>query len=210
MKTFKLLQTDHIEINGHSRLLKAEDYRRYEAASTIVQSARQRAAAIVEQAEEQRQQERQRGYEEGQLQAKQEQIEQAIAMAARTVEYFAGIEKQVTAIVMTAVRRILGEFDEVDLVVKAVRNVLHTVGGEKQLSLRVASAQADAVKARVNEILSAYPAITFIEVVGDNRLSASACILESELGVVEASVDVQVQSLQTALQSHFESHKNEA
>lgn len=209
MNSFKLLQTDHIEFSGHRRLLKAEDYLRYESADTIMQSARQRAAVIVKQAEQERQQERQRGYEEGQLQAKKEQIEQAMALAARTVEYFSGIEKQVTAIVMTAVRRILGEFDDVDLVVKAVRNVLHTVGSEKQLSLRVASAQADAVKARVGEILASYPAITFIEVKGDNRLPATACILESELGVVEASVDVQVQALQTALEAHFESHKNE-
>ena len=130
-------------------------------------------------------------------------------LATRTVEYFTGIEKQVTDIVMTAVRRILGEFGDVDLVVRAVRNVLHTAGSEKWLSLRVAAAQADAVKARVGEILAAYPAATFIEVIGDNRLSSTACILKSEMGLVEASVDVQVQALQDALEAHFESHKRE-
>lgn len=210
MKAFKFLQTDQVELNGKSRLLKAADYLSYESANQVMQLARERAEAIAKQAEEERERERQKGYEEGQLQARKEQLEQAILLAARTVEYFSSIEKQVTDIVVTAVRRVLGEFDDVDLVVKAVKNVLHTIGGEKQLSLRVASAQADAVKARVSEILSAYPAIAFIEVVGDNRLSATDCILESELGVVEASVEVQVQSLKNALQAHFESHKSEA
>lgn len=210
MKRFKFLQTDQVELNGKSRLLKAADYLSYESANEATRLARERAEAIVKQAEEERQQERQRGYEEGQLQARKEQLEQAISLAARTVEYFSGIEKKVTDIVMTSVRRVLGEFDDVDLVVKAVKNVLHAVGGEKQLTLRVAGTHADAVKARVSEILSAYPAIAFIEVAGDNRLSATDCILESELGVVEASVEVQLQSLQNALQAHFESHKSEA
>lgn len=210
MKAFKFIQTDQVELNGKTRLLKAADYLSYESANQVMQLARERAEAIAEQAEEERRQERQKGYEEGQLQSRKEQLEQAILLAARTVEYFSSIEKQVTDIVLTAVRRVLGEFNDVDLVVKAVKNVLHTIGGEKQLSLRVANKQADAVKARVSEILSAYPAIAFIEVVGDNRLSATDCILESELGVVEASVEVQVQSLKNALQAHFESHKSEA
>ena len=209
MKTFKILQTDQIELNDQNSLLKASDYLRYESASDLVRLAQERARAITERAEEERRQERQRGYEEGQAQAKKEQIEQAISLAARTVDYFSGVEKKLSDVVIGALRRILGEFDDVELVVRAVKNVLSAVGGEKQLSLRVASSQAEEIKARVSDILAAYPAITYIEVLGDNRLSPTDCVLESELGVIEASVNVQVQALQNALEAHFKSHKSE-
>ena len=207
MQIFKLLQTKPLQLNEETRLIKAADYLDYQEAETIITVAQQRAQAIEQTAEQKRDEVLQQAYQEGQQKAQQEQIEQSIAMAGRSIDYFSNIEKQVTNIVMTAVRRILGEFDDVDLVVRSVRNVLHTMGNEKQLSLRVANQHAETVKARVTEILSAYPAVSFIEVIGDNRLAGTACVLESEMGVVEASVEVQMQSLQNALQEHFNAQK---
>jgi type III secretion protein L len=49
-----------------------------------------------------------------------------------------------------------------------------------------------------------YAGISFVDVAGDARLRAGGCILESELGIVDASIDVQLDALRRALAKAFE------
>ncbi|WP_404831101.1 FliH/SctL family protein [Endozoicomonas euniceicola] len=61
-------------------------------------------------------------------------------------------------------------------------------------------------KAKVNDILAEYKGVGFIDLVADQRLSTGDCIMESEIGVVDASVDLQI----AALQKRFEKIHNSA
>ena len=74
------------------------------------------------------------------------------------------------------------------------------VRNEKHLTLRVAPDQVGTVKERMNEILAQYPIIVDVQVMGDGRLTKTGCILESEIGVIDASLDGQI----TALKKSFE------
>ena len=119
--------------------------------------------------------------------------------AARGADYLASLEERVVDVVVRSLRRILGEMDDKERIVRVVRHSLEVVRNQRQVILRVSPAEIDAVRARLNEILSGFPGITNLEVAADGRLPAGGCILETEIGVVDASVDVQLEAVVKAL-----------
>lgn len=64
------------------------------------------------------------------------------------------------------------------------------------MTIRIPPSQIKMVKAKLNEILAEYKGVGFIDLVADQRLSTGDCIMESEIGVVDASVDLQIAALQ--------------
>lgn len=129
-----------------------------------------------------------------------EQAEKMIETVGRTVEYFAKVETDMVALVMAAVRKIVDDFDETERVVIVVRNALSVVRNQKQMTLRLHPQQVETVRARMNDLLAAYPGVGYLDIVADGRLGREACILESEIGLVEASIDGQVKALQGAFE----------
>lgn len=99
---------------------------------------------------------------------------------------------------MQAVQKIMADFDDHERIVITVKNVLSVVRNQKQLTLRLNPQQVEAVKERVNDLLAAYPGVGYIDMVSDSRVKHGACILESEIGLVEASMEGQLAALKAA------------
>lgn len=175
------------------RILRAADVGAWADARALLEAAHQ-------QAQQEREEERQRGYEEGLAQARMEQAEKMIETVSRTIDYLAHVESDMVHLVMGAVRKIIDGYDESEQVLIVVRNALTVVRNQKQMTLRLHPDQVEAVRSRVNEVLSGFPGVGYIDIVADGRLELGACILESEIGLVEASIDGQVRALEAAFQ----------
>ena len=80
----------------------------------------------------------------------------------------------------------------------AVRSVLTIARDQKQVTLRLSPEQADALRAQIQDMLAAYPSIGFIDVVSERQLTGDTCVMESEMGVVEASIEIQLAAIQAA------------
>lgn len=142
--------------------------------------------------------EQRRGYEDGLRQAQFEQAERMIEHASRMVDHFAAIEGRMVMLVMQAVRRIVSDFTDSERVLAVVRNGLAVMRTQKQLTLRLAPDVVETVKARATELLEAFPGVGMLDFVPDSRLKGDAAILESEIGVVEASIETQLQAIEQA------------
>ena len=181
-----------------TRIVRAADVAAWAQAEGLLAAARAQADAILAGAEEALAAERVRGYAEGLAEARMEQVEKMMDTVGRTVDYFAAVEGDMVALVMGAVRKIIDGYGDHERVLLVVRNALAVVRNQKQMTLRLPPAQVDAVRARVNELLAAYPGVGYLDIVADARLQGDACILESEIGLVEASIDGQVAALEGA------------
>lgn len=181
-----------------ARVVRAADVAAWTHAEGLIAAAREQADAIVAQAQAAFEEERQRGYAEGLAEAQMEQAEKMIENVSRTVDYFAKVETDMVALVMAAVRKIIDGYDDADRVIIVVKNALSVVRNQKQMTLRLHPQQVETVRARVNDLLAAYPGVGYLDIVGDGRLGKEACILESEIGLVEASIDGQIAALQGA------------
>lgn len=185
-------------IDGSRKVLRAVELRALRTAEQAVATGNAQAEQIVAQAQGIYEAERRRGYEEGNEQARLEQAEQMIENISRNVEYFGKVEGRMVDLVMEAVQKIIADFDDRDRVLITVRNVLAVVRNQKQMTLRLAPPQVEVVKSRVNELLAEYPGVGYLDIIPDNRLKGDACILESDIGLVEASIASQLGALRSA------------
>lgn len=181
-----------------TRVVHADELAAWRSALAIVAEASAQAQAIEASAQAAFEAEKQRGFEEGQEEARLEQAEQMMEHVSRTIDYFAQVEGRMIELVMQAVQKIMADFDDQERIVITVKNVLSVVRNQKQLTLRLNPQQVDAVKDRVNELLAAYPGVGYIDMVPDSRVKHGACILESDIGLVEASMEGQLAALRGA------------
>jgi type III secretion protein L len=181
-----------------TRVVKAEDLAAWVQAEQIVQHAREQAEQIEASAQAAYEAERERGLQEGRAQARLETAEQMMETVARSIDFFANIEAEMVELVMRAIRKIIDDYDDTERILLTVRNVLAVVRNQKQITLRLNPREVDSVQSRVNDLLSRFPAIGYIEIVPDARLLAGSCVLESDIGLVEASMHDQLTAIENA------------
>ncbi len=189
------------------RRIPAADYVIWQNAASVLEAAHADAGAIRASAREAYEREKERGYQEGMAAARLEAAERMIENVGRTVDYFERVEDRMSDLVLQAVRRIASDFSDRERVVMVVRGALSVVRNQKQVTLRVAPDRLEMVRQATDELLAAYPGIGYIDLVADNRLREDACIIETEIGIVEASVDGQIAAVGRAFKRILGSRK---
>lgn len=181
------------------KIVRAAEYQTWLDASAILAEARAEAERILKRAEEQAKVREQEGYDQGLMDGRMLMAEKMMDAVSKTVDYLTGVEDEVVRIVTKALEKILGQIDDKDLVMRVVKSCLSLARQERTVTLRVRPEDASAVKARLAEVLADHPGISFVQVEADSRLTRGGCILETEMGVVDASVDVQLEAIRRSL-----------
>ncbi|SAI25354.1 type III secretion protein [Bordetella ansorpii] len=187
-------------VDPGARVLRAQDHAALTGAQALLDNAHAQAEAILAGAQAAFEAEQRRGYADGKEQALLDQAEKMIETVGRTVEYFAGVENEMVDLVMLAVRKVVDGFDDRQKVMIVVRNALAVVRNQKQMTLRLHPEEVEDVRERINDLLAAYPGVGYLDILADGRLGRGACILESEIGMVEASLEGQIEALRRAFQ----------
>jgi type III secretion protein L len=190
------------EIAG--KIIKAKDFWAFKDAERALADAESKKQEIISAAELAYEAERQRGYAEGNEKAKLEQSGNMVEIVSQTVEYFSKVESQMVELVLEAVRKVVSDFDDRQRVTTVVKNCLDLVRSQKHLGLSVHPSHVDYMRSQISELQKIYPGISHIDVQPDGKLAVDACVVESEIGVVEASLEGQVEMLRDALAVVFE------
>lgn len=180
------------------KVLRASEARAVWDADAIVARAHDEAQAIVAASKQAYEEERRRGYADGLEAARRVEAEAMVDQVAQGVEFLGQVEGRLVDLVMQGVRKIVMGFDDRELVVITVRNLLEVARSQRQLTLRLNPDQAPAVRDRVQALLAHYPGVQFLDIVADARLDAGTCLLESQVGLVQASPESQLSALQAA------------
>jgi type III secretion protein L len=198
MSFIRILRPDGLlpSTDPQQLVFSPEQVQAWQDAQQLLAQARQEAERIRAEAVQAYEDEKQRGYEEGVAMARMDEAERLIENATRTVDYFAGIEQKIVALVMNAVRRIMADFDDTTRVLAVVQSGLSVMRNQKQLTLRLSPEHAATVRDRAQHLLERFPGVGMMDIVPDSRLKGDAAILESEMGVVEASVDLQLKAIE--------------
>ena len=103
------------------------------------------------------------------------------------------------------IRKVIGELDASELIVRVVRNALTTVRNQQRVTIRVAPADEKAVSEALAAMIQTAPGgVGFLDVRADARLERGSCLLESELGVVDASLETQLKALENAFRAKIQ------
>lgn len=142
----------------------------------------------------------QSGIQQGKEQVHQQLIEQLLDYSLRMHESLRDVEQSLVEVVIDAVQQIVRNFDDETLVRSTVSRGVEMVRGSKKLTVRVHPQMRDIV---VEQLQDWQQHISHIEVLADNQVKLDECVIESDVGIIHASVDLQVESLVRALRKAF-------
>jgi type III secretion protein L len=195
----QLTRLDNLNMQPEGKIIRAEELRTLLDAEAIIAAAEAERKRIIEEAQAEYERQKQLGYEDGLNEGKLEMAMKMVDSVGYAVDYFGNLENKVVELVLKALRKILGDLDARERVVHVVRTAIGVARNQPNVTLRVCPADAEIARERLNEITGPYPGIHFLEVVPDPRLSATACILETEMGVIDASLDMQLAAIEKSL-----------
>ena len=184
-----------------TRILKQEEYSKLISAAEIIAAAEAEAQKIRADAEEAYNARKEEGYSDGVMEGQLQQAEKMLETGMQAVEYLEGLERQIVEVVSTAVRKIIGELDDKERIVRIVRTALEQVRGRQRVVVRVSPEE----EAYVNEAFNVMTgkSKSALEIVSDARMKPGDCVLESEMGLIEASLPVQLKAIENALKARI-------
>jgi type III secretion protein L len=196
---FQLKDLEKLRIEPGRKVIKSEELETLIDSQAILDTARVEAKQIVDSAQAEFDRQSKAGYDDGMLAGRMEIAERMIDSVTKTVNYVSSLEKSVVDLVMKALRKILGEMPDRERVAQVVRSALAVARTQRNVTVRVHPEDADHVRSQLAVITKPYPGVQFLEVTPDIRLTPGSCILESEVGVVDASLEVQLKAIENSL-----------
>jgi type III secretion protein L len=203
METKLIKQTDAAArgLLRNQRVLNRTAQEAYQEAEGILETARQQAEAIAAQAEKRRDETleagRALGYREGlaQWNAALERIQRAAETNSKAAE------QQIIRLSMRVAEKIIGEQVrlEPNTIVSIVCEALKSARRDRRLLLQVHPGQVEHVRQRLDAIRAACGDDREYRVLGNPKIESGGCIIESEIGTIDARIDVQLQVLEDLL-----------
>jgi type III secretion protein L len=203
MRLVAQLKDGGLQLLPELRVVKAADVKAIADARALLDAATNEAERIRAAAKEAYEQEKQRGYDDGYAAGKDQLAEDLARLSAESARLASDFETRIPEIVMSALRQILGTYDQTDLVIQTVSQALRMFHHQTELTLRVPPDRVEEVRARVGELRAGSGTGADIAVVGDPHLSPGGCVLESELGSVDASIEAQLAVLDRAMRKEL-------
>jgi type III secretion protein L len=178
-------------------VLNARDVKAWQDAFEFLNHAEKQIADQKTEAEETASRlyeaERARGYEDGKAEATKLIAETTL----KVDRYLQSIEPQVAKLAMSVIDRVLGNFDTRDLVAAAAAHAIVDLRREKGLTVSVHPDVVDSVSKEFARLgLSGRIEVT---IEGNPALDRTACIIASDLAVVDASVKTQLAAIAAAI-----------
>jgi type III secretion protein L len=174
-------------------------------AKEIVATANAEAKKIVGSADAAREEEKKRGYGDGLVEGKKEMAVRMAELAKKEMANFVAFEESVQNIVMRSIRRIVGELGDDERMRKLVRNALSVVRNQKKIILKVHPDDAAAARKGVSDatVADGDGEVRFVEVIADGRLEKNSCIMETEIGTIDASLDTLLAAIRNLVVETF-------
>lgn len=178
-------------------VLSAKDVKAWQNAFDFLNEAEKQIAEQKKQAEEAASNlyasERARGYEDGKAEATSLITETTL----KVDRYLQSIEPQVAKLAMSVVHRVLGNFDTRDLVAAAAGQAIADLRREKRLTVTVHPDVVDSISKEFARLgVSGRMEVT---IEGNPTLDPSACIIATDLAVIDASIKTQLAAIATAI-----------
>ncbi len=203
MENIFCLKKQRIHVNPTAHILKAHEYVTLMEANDILRAAEEHAARMREEAQKAFEEERVRGYEEGLEEGREEMADRTFEAIAKGIDFIESLEKTTVDIVMKSLQRVFDEIPPEESVLRVVRRALSYVRGQNKVVMRVCPQEVSWVQQEIVRLSNEAFGVESIRVVPDKSLGPSACVLESDLGIVDASLSVQIAALRRVFDGHL-------
>jgi type III secretion protein L len=191
-----LITTDKLHILSERKVLKQHEYAALLDATSILGTAQEERARLLEDAQAQREQQLKAGYDAGYEKGQREAATRLYADALANARALAAMKQLMAELVTRTVRELAADLPRDAIYAKAFARIEALVEHEPVLTVRIAPQQVADLE-RVLDTMT--DGTRRVRVVPDANLSEDALVVETASGVVEAGIDTQLAALHAAL-----------
>jgi type III secretion protein L len=189
-----LVHTHELSQRAQKRLAEAEA-----RGDQIVAQALHEAEALVRQAREDAEHIRAEAHQQGLREAAQAWAQQVAERAYDAQKSNQRAAERLAELVSLATQRVIEVEDKEGLYRRALRSVRTLAADSKSLTLHIASEDAEHARHVVRQLAEELGIPVPLEVKVDSRLRTGGCVLESDQGVIDASMGLQIQAVRQAI-----------
>jgi len=182
-----------------TKVIKREEYSVHLDARAIIDDAQERAEQIVAEAQQAKQIAYDEGYQEGFESGKKEQSDVLIKTHMMCREFMESRQEDIVDLVIAIAHKLLGDLDRDDVVMGLVERALAAHHNAHTMTLRVAPQQYALVNDQLGNLMKKFSGGGQVEVSEDNRVEPGDCLLETSIGVLNASLDTQLSAVENSL-----------
>ena len=186
------------------KVIKAQDYAKYQSIQALRNDIYHEKKRQEAETTKLKLKSIEAGLLRGAEEAKARMAEQLLQSASSLTSQLADIEQDLVKVVKSAVRKIISDFDDDKLVLEAVKKGLIPVYKNQQVAIRVNPEMLPAVLDSVDTINHK---IEFLDVQPDERLKKTDCVIEADIGIIDASIESQLSVIEKALSVQFTQKK---
>jgi type III secretion protein L len=209
MRLAAQLKDGGLRLLPEQRLLKAADVKAIADVRALLDQVAAEAERSREAAKEAYEEAKRQGYDDGLAAGKDQVAGRLVELSDQGAALVSDLEARIPEIVMSALRQILGTFDDTEVVIRTLRQALRMFRHQTDLTIRVPPDRFEEVRARIQELRADSGTGAYVEVVADRHLAAGGCVLESELGSVDAGIEAQLAVLERAMRRELAGRSGE-
>lgn len=215
---FALIKNE-FRIAAGQKIIKGSDYRTRVEADKLIDSAREAADRILTEADHkcqatmekcrQMQAEmdtmhhdaRQKGYKEGFTRAQHDYAVKINDALIERAEIIDKLEYSLVDMLIDSLKTIIGDMDADSALQRIAINALRKAGRAQFAKLRVHPDRVESVQHVIQSIKKEFEGLEWIEVLADTNLQPEDCLLQTQAGILDFSLDTQLRVLKQCLRA---------
>jgi type III secretion protein L len=191
------ISLDDLPAGPGSRIVRAAQVEAWRDGFRFLSAVREAAGKVEENARRTYAAAYAKGYKEGRAAGAIEASRLVRDTTLGVDRYLAKLESQIGALALSIVRRVLGEFDNPDLVARVAAQAVAEFRQDNAIKVSVHPTAADRVSSALAALTQSNGANVTVE--ADPALDQGACIVASDFAVVDASIETQMQAFAASL-----------
>ena len=190
---------DGVQLAPETRLVKAAECALFQDAHTLWEDTRQRSLESAAAAQADIEFKRRAIYHAAREEGRREASREMLSTVGSAADYLARVESGLVDVVMSSLRKIVGQIDDRELTLRVVRETLAGASNLTQAVVTVNSGEVDSVKQHVSQLLAENGRLDYIEVQGSDGIDVGCCRIETDMGVIDANLETQLLALEESL-----------
>ena len=196
-----LISTDNLQLLSERKVFKEAEYAALLDAAAVLDAAREEAARVAGQAARDAAHALEQGRAEGLRRAQAEYAQRLAADALATQRQLQALRASMAQIVVRAVGHFMAEVDPARLLESALRRVDALLRAEPFVAVRVAPAQADALRRALAALGQDAGWALAAAISADPALADGMCVVSTASGTLEIGVDAQLEAFRKAVEA---------
>jgi type III secretion protein L len=188
---------------ANGAVIPREQFSAMLSAQQLVAEAERHAQSLRAQADAELAAARARGHAQGLEAARTEFAASVVEATARIESAYIGLEARIVNTVMDALQRILGQTGEAERMRSMIRRALAAVEHDKPVRLQVAAADFEVAQRELAALRHEFARVDVVELQKNPQAAPGTCVLESEYGRVDASLETQLAAVRMGLIKAF-------